>query len=129
MKPERKDDPRDRELDRILVETEILPSSGFTASVMGAVRREASAPPPIPFPWKRALPGIAVAGAMLILVVVVIAVQFARNPAPSISPTSLSEYGALLQSTFGSAVLWVALALLASLAGMKLSLLFLARKT
>ena len=37
---------------------EIVPSSGFTASVMDAVMREATAPPPIPFPWKRALPGL-----------------------------------------------------------------------
>jgi hypothetical protein len=36
----------------------IVPSSGFAASVMEAVRRDAEAPPPIPFPWKRALPGL-----------------------------------------------------------------------
>ena len=39
------------EFDRIMSEEEILPSSGFAASVMEAVRREAVAPPPIPFPW------------------------------------------------------------------------------
>ena len=39
----------------------ILPSSGFADSVMAAVREQASAPPPIPFPWKRALPGFAAA--------------------------------------------------------------------
>lgn len=38
----------------------IAPSSGFAESVMGAVRSEA--PAPLPFPWKRALPGF-VAGA------------------------------------------------------------------
>lgn len=37
----------------------IVPSSGFTASVIEAVEREASMPPAIPFPWKRALPGLA----------------------------------------------------------------------
>ena len=37
---------------------DIVPSSGFTASVMDAITREATAPPPIPFPWKRALPGL-----------------------------------------------------------------------
>ena len=37
----------------------IVPSSGFTAGVMDAVRREASEPPAIPFPWTRALPGMA----------------------------------------------------------------------
>ncbi len=50
------------DLDRLLShEPEIVPSSGFTASVMKAVRVQAQAPPPIPFPWKRALPGIAAA--------------------------------------------------------------------
>jgi hypothetical protein len=39
-------------------EEELIPSSGFLASVMERVREEAVAPPPIPFPWKRALPGI-----------------------------------------------------------------------
>ena len=37
----------------------ILPSSGFTASVMSIVHGEASNSPPIGFPWKRALPGFA----------------------------------------------------------------------
>jgi hypothetical protein len=60
---------RDDELDRILSEGEILPSSGFTASVMDAVRREAAAPPAIPFPWKRALPGMIAAVLMLALLV------------------------------------------------------------
>jgi hypothetical protein len=46
-------------LDRILSsEDQIVPSSGFAASVMDAVRQEAATPPPIPFPWKRALPGL-----------------------------------------------------------------------
>jgi len=36
----------------------ILPSSGFLDSVMAAVQSEASALPAIPFPWKRAVPGI-----------------------------------------------------------------------
>ncbi len=56
------------EFDRIMSEEEILPSSGFAASVMDAVRREAAAPPPIPFPWKRALPGAVFAAATLIVV-------------------------------------------------------------
>lgn len=50
------------ELDRLLSrEQEIIPSSGFTSSVMNAVHAQAQAPPPIPFPWKRALPGMAAA--------------------------------------------------------------------
>ena len=44
-------------LDRILTaEEELVPSSGFVASVMERVREEAAAPEPIPFPWKRVVP-------------------------------------------------------------------------
>lgn len=47
------------DLDRLLADhEEIVPSSGFSASVMDLVMREASTPPAIPFPWKRALPGL-----------------------------------------------------------------------
>jgi hypothetical protein len=49
----------DAKIEAILAsEEELIPSSGFLASVMESVREEAAAPPPIPFPWKRALPGI-----------------------------------------------------------------------
>jgi hypothetical protein len=49
----------DAELDRILAtEEELIPSSGFMASVMERVQEEAAVPPPIPFPWKRFIPGI-----------------------------------------------------------------------
>jgi hypothetical protein len=49
-------------LDRILMhEDELLPSSGFLTGVMDRVREEAAAPPPIPVPWRRALPGAVLA--------------------------------------------------------------------
>ena len=49
----------DAKIEAILAsEEELIPSSGFLASVMERVQEEAVAPPPIPFPWKRALPGI-----------------------------------------------------------------------
>jgi hypothetical protein len=45
------------EIGQILAgEEELLPSSGFAASVMERVRQEAALPAPIPFPWKRAIP-------------------------------------------------------------------------
>ena len=51
-------DSEHNEIDRILAnEDALVPSSGFLASVMERVREEAAAPAPIPFPWKRALPG------------------------------------------------------------------------
>jgi len=53
-------------LDNILVKEEALvPSSGFLAGVMERVREEAVAPPPIPFPWKRAVPGLVLAAVVL----------------------------------------------------------------
>ena len=58
------------DLDRWLTDEEaIVPSSGFSASVMEAVAREASTPPPIPFPWMRALPGLASLGVALLAAV------------------------------------------------------------
>lgn len=50
------------ELDRALAanyrndpDADIVPSSGFAHAVMDAVRAAKAAPPPIPFPWTRAL--------------------------------------------------------------------------
>ncbi len=52
------------EIDRALGSDDtIVPSSGFASSVMEAVRRDTETPPPIPFPWKRALPGFIVCAA------------------------------------------------------------------
>ncbi len=54
------------EIDRILATEEpLIPTSGFLASVMESVREEAAAPQPIPFPWKRVLPGILIATGVL----------------------------------------------------------------
>ena len=50
------------EIDNILAaEQELIPSSGFLASVMERVQEEARVPARIPFPWKRAVPGILLA--------------------------------------------------------------------
>jgi hypothetical protein len=48
----------------------ILPSSGFADSVMAAVSAEAGVPAPIPFPWKRVLPGLIVASAATLALIV-----------------------------------------------------------
>ena len=84
------EDPIDRILSR---KEEILPSSGFTASVMDAVRREAAVPPPIPFPWKRAWPVLALAVAVVIavpIVAVVELVKVASAPASN-APAAMSN--------------------------------------
>jgi len=65
--------PSDAELGRTMdfilgIEDEIAPSSGFLVSVMERVQEEVAqtaAPPPIPFPWKIALPGILLTVAVL----------------------------------------------------------------
>ncbi|HUL81508.1 MAG TPA: hypothetical protein VL131_05170 [Gammaproteobacteria bacterium] len=48
------------EIDRALARDAagVRGSPRFAAAVMAAVRRETKAPPPIPFPWTRAAPGI-----------------------------------------------------------------------
>jgi hypothetical protein len=92
---------------------EMIPSSGFLASVMERVRDEAAAPPPIPFPWKRAVPGI-------VLVAGVFgwgAVELVR-----LAPLVLSSLVLTSPHLTGAAVVsleeagWVALALGSSLA-------------
>ena len=47
------------DLDRILSSEEpLVPSSGFAAAVMESVRAATTAPPPLPFPWRRFLLGL-----------------------------------------------------------------------
>jgi len=55
-----------QKIDRILAEEEeLIPSSGFLSSVMDRIHEESAAPAPIPFPWKRAIPGMALAAGVL----------------------------------------------------------------
>jgi hypothetical protein len=50
----------DEEIDRALAHDAIVPSSGFADGVMTKVRESVGAgPPPLAFPWMRALPGAA----------------------------------------------------------------------
>ncbi len=114
------------EIDRILSrEDEILPSSGFAVSVMDAVRREAAAPPPIPFPWKRALPGL-VAGGLALAVVLVAAilamVQSGRTSTAQFPMSLPSGMPPIFHGGVESAVIWTGMALLATLVSVKLSM-------
>lgn len=115
------------EIDRILSrEDEILPSSGFAVSVMDAVRREAAAPPPIPFPWKRALPGLVVGGLVLALVLVAVILVIARpggvSATPQFSMSSSSGMPVIFHGGIESAAVWTVLALLAAFVSVKLSM-------
>jgi hypothetical protein len=106
-------------LDRILVaEEELLPSSGFLASVMERVQEEAAAPAPIPFPWKRAIPGFLVA--MIVLgggAVELVRLSLSAVREISLAPPRLPA--AVIQPVQGAG--WVALALGASLLSWVLS--------
>jgi hypothetical protein len=91
----------------------IVPSSGFTASVMDAVTREATAPQPIPFPWKRALPGLGWCLAVAIAFLT-IGRGATGNPPPSPAAPDLSM-------ALGGAG-WIAAALVLTLASVTLSI-------
>ena len=100
-------------IDHILAtEEHLIPTSGFLASVMERVREEATAPPPIPFPWKRAIPGI-------LLAVVVFgggAIELVRHGLPAARGLSLTppHLSAAFDHSLEQAA-WVALALGVSL--------------
>jgi len=96
-------------MDQILAaEEELAPSSGFLASVMERVREEAAAPPPIPFPWKRALPGMVAAAGGLGWVAVG-AVRNGLAGARSISLEQMRVSTALMRPSEQAG--WVAVAL------------------
>lgn len=109
----------DREpMDRILADEDALePSSGFLAAVMERVNEEATAPPRIPFPWKRAVPGFVIAVAVLVWAVVEMS-RYAR------AGVSLALPHVNLSAAITPAIQqggWVALALVLAWAGWKLA--------
>jgi len=119
------------DLDRILSkEQEILPSSGFVTSVMDAVRREAAGPRPIPFPWKRALPGLFAAGLALVSLFATGSALFIRGAAAQPLPGRLlSAFVLIFEAWKTLDANWIALALILSLASVKLSMRFVVGKT
>jgi hypothetical protein len=120
-------DGMEDELDRMLsTRDEIVPSSGFVASVMDAVRNEAaaSAPTPLPpleFPWVRALPVFAALAAVLVILVggfvEVIRMPVVATPEPLLPPAVMQG---LVQANAG----WIAFALLLTLASTFISIRF-----
>jgi len=95
---------RDEEIDRILgAEEDVVPSSGFHASVMEAIHREATAPPPIPFPWRRAWPAFAAAAVAIALSFVLVFQSGAAAP---------PVFDALLPAANGAGAPWIVLAAL-----------------
>jgi len=115
---------RDDDLDRILSsQQEIIPSSGFVDAVMDAVRHESETPPPMPFPWKRALPGLFAACFALMSVFVAGITPFTRGtPTWPLPAGLLSSLDLILQAWKTVGASWIALALIVSLASVKLSM-------
>lgn len=109
--------------DRVLIADEgIVPSSGFAGAVMDAVRREASAPMPIPFPWKRALPGLLLTG---LVVVAVVLVPMPGNSFGGAEPSvtqAVAILAPLLATMRRFGVNWLVGALLLSWASVKFSM-------
>jgi len=109
----------DAEIDRVLgMEEDLIPSSGFMASVMERVEEEAAAPPPIPFPWKRAIPGILLTAGVFgwgAVELVRLGLPMARS-LTIIAPHLSAAYVRTVESAG-----WVALALGISLASWMLS--------
>ena len=108
------------EIDRILGEESTLtPSSGFSASVMDAVRREATTPAPLPFPWHRVAPGLA------ICLLAIVAAAIAALPAPGGAEAEWAPLASRLEGTLlAQSTLWLAGTLLGSWLVVRVSLIF-----
>lgn len=117
---------RQDELDRILSrDQEVIPSPGFINSVMDSVQREALAPEPIPFPWKRALPGVASLVLALALLLIAGGTLITRGIASQSQPLVLPfAYDKIVDTARSIRAGWIVLALLLSLASAKLSIRF-----
>lgn len=95
------------DIDRILAKQEtIVPSPHFLTSVMRAVAQEAASPPPLAFPWVRALPGL------LATLAAVIGGSTALVDDPDIARTLEEQLGQLAVAAIGLELQWVALAVL-----------------
>jgi hypothetical protein len=70
-------------------EEELLPSSGFAASVMERVRQEAALPAPTPFPWVKAIVLILLASGAACWG----AVELVRIGLPGLGLTGLNQLG------------------------------------
>jgi hypothetical protein len=106
-------------IDRILAaDDQLVPSSGFLATVMERVREETAAPPPIPFPWKRTIPGLVFVTCVLGWIIFKLIQQ--GLPIVSTLPLTIPHLSAAAERPLEQAG-WVALALGASLLSWLLS--------
>jgi len=104
----------DDDLDRILsTDQDVVPSSAFVENMMAAVRREASTPAPISFPWWRVVPGFAIGTVALTAFLVIAAIQFYEGAA--VAGPVPRVFVNVLETTTRVGLGWIALALVASL--------------
>lgn len=88
---------------------QLRPSSGFAHSVMDAIHEEVTAPPPIPFPWKRVLPGAIAVVCALVALVIWAARHYSAAAAGGFTPVLASL------PSINSALSWVALSFVLTL--------------
>lgn len=119
------------DLDRMLSsDGDIVPSSGFANSVMDAVRREAAAPPAIPFPWKRVLPGVIISVVAFMSAIILGFNQLVAAITVAPLPAALQIWlEAAMRSPLIAESGWIALAVLLTLVSVKLSMRFVSRKS
>jgi hypothetical protein len=106
-------------IDHILATEEpLIPSSGFLTTVMESMHEEARMLAPIPFPWKRAVPGMLLAAGVFGWG----AFEFIRQAVPAIGALALTQapLSAAAERPLEQ-IGWVALALALSLASWLLS--------
>ncbi len=114
----------DDDLDRILSgEPEMVTPVNFAATVMNAVRIEAEIPPPIPFPWLRAMPAVCGGIAAAVTVIVILGIMLLTLDAPKQAvPIGLqSVVTEVIQGWNSIGANWIALALVVSVASLTLS--------
>ena len=115
-------------LDAMLASEEaLIPSSGFLAAVMERVEHETRMPEPIPFPWKRALPGFVLASAAAGWG----ALEFIRAGIPALKAamSAASKAPALHLPAFHGQTAWVALSFGISLASWIVASRFMRRRS
>lgn len=118
----------DKELDAVLLRNEeIVPSSGFTSAVMDAVQQEAAMPPPIPFPWRRAMPGLLTCIALIAFLAHGILHSFPRTSAPVVFAFAPAQWfsvvaSGLARNTAYVSLEWLSATILLTLLGLGISM-------
>lgn len=112
------------DFDRILsADEEVVPASGFAASVMDLVSREACAPPPIPFPWVRLALGLVAVLSLAAWLAWSGVTAPLRESVASLSPDAwVTVFARALDVTTKTGATWTAAALLLALVSSRLAM-------